>query len=98
MEYSPLPYLRRLGRAQRSLMHHFRAARDDAKYKMSIEVENKELAGSQKTVLAENRKYKDIVGALVSSQNDVEQGSKGETPQVGLSDSEILGNIWIFIL
>lgn len=62
MEYNPIPYLRRLGKAHRSLDSHFKAAQVDA--------ERKQAAGQLQTAEsqpAKKIKYKDIIGALVGA-------------------------------
>lgn len=62
MEYSPIPYLRRLGKAHRSLDSHFKAAQVEAERKLvGGELQTAESQPAKKT------KYKDIIGALVGA-------------------------------
>jgi DNA/RNA endonuclease YhcR with UshA esterase domain len=48
------------------------------------------------------RKYRNLIDALVDSQNDVEKAEKAEkgyvAPNVGLSDKEVQGNIFSFMV
>ncbi|KAF5009437.1 hypothetical protein FDECE_4369, partial [Fusarium decemcellulare] len=94
MEWSPSSYLRRAGWAQRSLVAHIKAAQ--AKTRRRNE-DLKETEGQGRA-----RKYRNIIDALVDSQNDVEKEEKAEkgyvAPDVGLSDKEVQGNIFSFMI
>jgi hypothetical protein len=88
MKYSPLAYLRRCAKAQRSLVHHIntmlKARRDQL--------------NNERAYLPAGEKVKgpaDILGALVASQMEVEGQArlgKGEGKIVGLTDKEVFGN------
>lgn len=92
MEWSPSSYLRRAGWAQRSLIAHIKAAQAEARRRN--EALKKETEGQ--------RKYRNLIGALVDSQNDVEKAEQAEkgyvAPEVGLSDKEVQGNIFTFLM
>ncbi|KAJ0296905.1 hypothetical protein Brms1b_013666 [Colletotrichum noveboracense] len=90
MDYNPFPYMRRLGKAQRSLVHHIKAEKATA--------EQKHKARLASGAPQEEKKYKDLFGALVAAKIDQETGTKDQPPQEGLSDSEIVGNIFSFVM
>ncbi|RXK36383.1 hypothetical protein M231_06349 [Tremella mesenterica] len=94
LENFPLPSVRRLGNAQRSLRHHFKtmiATRRDA-----LQAEQAGLGPQEKI-----KPPSDLLGAIVASQMDIEaeekaRGGKG-TSKAGLTSEEQMGNVWIFI-
>ncbi|KAK5655556.1 hypothetical protein OQA88_5487 [Cercophora sp. LCS_1] len=95
MEWSPLSYLRHAGRARRSLIAHIKAAQNETRQRN--EEAKKEAEGQGRP-----RKYRNLIGALVDSQNDVEIEERAEkgyvAPDVGLSDKEVQGNIFAFLI
>lgn len=95
MEWNPSSYLRRAGWAQRSLITHIKAAQAEAR--RINETLKKETESQGRT-----RKYRNLIGALVDSQNDVEKADEAEkgyvAPEVGLSDKEVQGNIFTFLM
>ncbi|GAB0138720.1 hypothetical protein EsDP_00006945 [Epichloe bromicola] len=94
MDWSPSSYLRRAGWAQRSLVAHIKAAQAEARRRNDNWKETEGQGGA--------RKYRNLIGALVDAQNDVEKIEKAEkgyvAPDVGLSDKEVRGNIFSFML
>ncbi|RSL38270.1 hypothetical protein CEP53_015015 [Fusarium sp. AF-6] len=95
MEWSPSSYLRRAGWAQRSLVAHIKAAQAETR-RRNHDLE-KETEGQGRV-----RKHRNLIDALVNSQNDVEKAEKAEkgyvAPDVGLSDKEVQGNIFSFMI
>ncbi|RSL81839.1 hypothetical protein CEP52_017105 [Fusarium oligoseptatum] len=93
MEWSPSSYLRRAGWAQRSLVAHIKAAQAETR-RRNHDLE-KETEGQGRV-----RKHRNLIDALVNAQNDVEKAEKAEkgyvAPDVGLSDKEVQGNIFLF--
>ncbi|ORY34740.1 cytochrome P450 [Naematelia encephala] len=86
MTYSPSSYLRRCAKAQRSLVFHIKQMIASRQAKLTAE----------HAALDKNEKVKpptDLLGALVASQIDVQRDQGMEK---GLSESEIVGNIFIF--
>ncbi|KAM0351067.1 hypothetical protein ACHAPU_002848 [Fusarium lateritium] len=94
MEWSPSSYLRRAGWAQRSLVAHIKAAQAETKRRNDNWKETEGQAGA--------RKYRNLIGALVDAQNDIEKVEKAEkgyvAPDIGLSDKEVQGNIFAFMV
>ncbi|RXK36384.1 hypothetical protein M231_06350 [Tremella mesenterica] len=93
LENFPLSSVRRLGKAQRSLVHHF---------KNMIETRRAVLKAEQEG-LNPGEKIKppsDLLGAIVASQMSVEAEEKlrGGSRQVGLTAEEQVATVWIFIL
>lgn len=95
MEWNPSSYLRRCGWAQRSLITHIKAAQGEARRRN--DALKKEADGQGRP-----RKYRNLIGALVDAQNDVEMAEEAEkgyvAPEVGLSDKEVQGNIFTFLM
>lgn len=95
MEWSPSSYLRRAGWAQRSLVAHIKAAQAETRRRNREFKKDTEGQGRA-------RKYRNIIDALVDAQNDVEKAEKAEkgylAPDVGLSDKEVQGNIFSFMM
>ncbi|RMJ02433.1 hypothetical protein BHE90_016166 [Fusarium euwallaceae] len=95
MEWSPSSYLRRAGWAQRSLVAHIKAAQAETR-RRNHDLE-KETEGQGRV-----RKHRNLIDALVNAQNDVEKAEKAEkgyvAPDVGLSDKEVQGNIFSFMI
>ncbi|KAH7028044.1 cytochrome P450 [Microdochium trichocladiopsis] len=95
MEWSPSSYLRRAGWAQRSLITHIKAAQSEARRRN--EAFKEEIGGQDRA-----RKYRNLIGALVDAQNDVEMAEQAEkgyvAPEVGLTDKEVQGNIFTFLI
>ncbi|KAI0439049.1 cytochrome P450 [Xylaria telfairii] len=81
MEWSPSPYLRRAGWAQRSLITHIKAAQAEARRRN--DALKKETEGQGRA-----RKYRNLIGALVDAQNDVEKAKGYVAPEVGLGGHE----------
>ncbi|WVW80473.1 hypothetical protein I302_102455 [Kwoniella bestiolae CBS 10118] len=92
LRYFPLSSVRRLGQAQVSFVSLLRKL-----------YRSKRLELDQSSEHDSSAPPKDILGALVASQMSAEReerlkaGEKG-TRIVGLMESEIIGNIWIFLL
>ncbi|KAH9904074.1 cytochrome P450 [Xylariomycetidae sp. FL2044] len=89
MEYSPLPSLRRLGKAQRSMLYHLKKMIAARRSQFS-------LANGGKTQGAS-----DLIGALVASQMQEEMNissSNDKTSSSGLTEQEVIGNIWVFVM
>lgn len=95
MEWSPSSYLRRAGWAQRSLITHIKAAQAEARRRNEALKKETEAQGRV-------RKYRNLIGALVDAQNDIETAEEAEkgyaAPEVGLSDKEVQGNIFTFLM
>ncbi|KPA37782.1 cytochrome p450 4f12 [Fusarium langsethiae] len=95
MEWSPSSYLRRAGWAQRSLVAHIKNAQAETRRRIEDMKDTTEVQGR-------SRKYRNLIDALVDSQNDVEKAEKAErgylAPNVGLSDKEVQGNIFSFMV
>ncbi|RKK69727.1 hypothetical protein BFJ69_g12442 [Fusarium oxysporum] len=95
LEWSPSLYLRRAGWAQRSLVAHIKNAQAETRQRIEDMKDNAEVQGRP-------RKYRNLIDALVDSQNDVEKAEKAEkgyvAPNVGLSDKEVQGNIFSFMV
>jgi hypothetical protein len=90
MSYSPIPYFRRLAKAQKSLIHHMKTMASSRR--LTLQHEREGLQPGEKV-----KAPRDILGALVASQMDVEQEERlragDEGIKVGLTDKEIIGNI-----
>ncbi|ORX37696.1 cytochrome P450 [Kockovaella imperatae] len=89
MTWSPFPYLRRCAKAQRSMVKHINEM---------IASRRKQTTALQATLSADEQvlTQRDILGALVASQIQVEEGKKKNT--AGLTADEIFGNAFIFIV
>ncbi|KAG5751952.1 hypothetical protein H9Q70_005395 [Fusarium xylarioides] len=95
LEWSPSLYLRRAGWAQRSLVTHIKNAQAETRQRIGDTKDTTEVSGRP-------RKYRNLIDALVDSQNDVEKAERAEkgyvAPNVGLSDKEVQGNIFSFMV
>ncbi|KAM0496220.1 hypothetical protein ACHAP8_007479 [Fusarium lateritium] len=95
LEWSPSSYLRRAGWAQRSLVSHIKNAQADTRRRIEERENTTEVEGR-------TRKYRNLIDALVDSQNDVEKAERLEkgylAANVGLSDKEVQGNIFSFMV
>ncbi|CEI60244.1 hypothetical protein FVEN_g6418 [Fusarium venenatum] len=95
LEWSPSSYLRRAGWAQRSLVAHIKNAQAETRRRIEDRKDTTEVQGR-------TRKYRNLIDALVDSQNDVEKAERLEkgylAANVGLSDKEVQGNIFSFMV
>nr|XP_036582470.1 cytochrome p450 [Colletotrichum truncatum]KAF6791174.1 cytochrome p450 [Colletotrichum truncatum] len=85
MEYNPLPSLRRLGKAQRCMLHHLRAMMRRRRSELATDANGKQPIP------------RDVLGALVAAQ--VHEDITDPTfSNAGLTEEEIIGNIFIFVV
>jgi cytochrome P450 len=85
MEYNPLASVRRLGKAQRCMLRHLKA--------MMKRRQNTLVTGGN----GKQPTPKDVLGALVVSQVHDDKSSESLS-QPRLTEEEIIGNIFIFVV
>jgi hypothetical protein len=85
MEYNPLPSLRRMGNAQSCMLRHLRAMMNSRRSELLKATE-----GNHPT-------YRDVLGSLVAAQID-ENTNQQQDPGTGLTEDEVIGNIFIFVV